>query len=51
MHISTLQHAADDYDMDMEDVMRVHDNYDDNDFYEKLEEFCRERLSIFSGDK
>ena len=51
MHISTLQHAADDYDMDMEDVMRIHDNYDDNVFYEKLEEFCRERKLICNGNK
>ena len=43
MYISTLEHAAEDYNMDMEDVMRIHDNFDDNVFYEKLEEFISER--------
>ena len=40
-----LEHAAVDYDMDMDDVMRINDNFDDNVFYEKLEEFISERKS------
>jgi hypothetical protein len=43
MNTQILKQTSIDYDMSIEDVMRIHDNFDDSIFYEKLEEFCRER--------
>ena len=43
MSLDFLTQTANDYDMDIDDVIRIHDKFDNVNFYEKLEEFINER--------